>query len=194
VDPGLVRAALGETDRSAMRWAGVTCLNAALAFATPVATRYRRSLQRATTGFGGDILTYLVRGQRIRDAVRQALEEVDDRLVVVGHSLGGVAAVDVLVTEPVEQVQGLVTVGSQAPYLHAVNALPSVPRGGLLPAHLPQWINVFDPADLLSFVGERVFPGRLTDVELPSGVPFPRCHSAYFANPRLYELIAQVGA
>jgi hypothetical protein len=84
-------------------------------------------------------------------------------------------------------------VGSPAPYLYTVDALPSLRYGQRLPAHFAKrWVNVYDRRDLLSFVAGRVFAGRAADRHIDNGAPFPRSHNAYFANRAFHALLAEV--
>ncbi|MFF3259729.1 hypothetical protein ACFYWO_11215 [Streptomyces sp. NPDC002932] len=142
----------------------------------------------------GDILRYQGRGAglraRIADIVALTREQDDGPVVLLAHSLGGIASVDLLAMEPAHGVDLLVTVGSQAPFLYEIDALTGVRRGDELPATFPRWVNVYDRRDLLGFVGERVFPGRVTDARVDLRQPFPRSHTGYFAHGPLYERIA----
>jgi pimeloyl-ACP methyl ester carboxylesterase len=153
-------------------------------------------------------MVFLTRGNGMRSAVaeavgtavREAAAGRDGttglRVTVVGHSLGGVAAVDLLARGPVPGVDTLVTVGSQAPYLYELDVLPALRYGQPLPDTFPRWVNVYDPRDALAFRAEGVFPGtpagRVRDVMLDSHVPFPRAHSAYFSHRGLYRLLAGI--
>ncbi|NUS80759.1 MAG: hypothetical protein HOV70_31760 [Streptomyces sp.] len=142
----------------------------------------------------GDILRYLVRGEGMRGAILEDVERVARTagpVVVVAHSLGGIASVDLLVREAVPGVRHLVTMGSQAGYLYRNGALPSLESGRPLPDHFPRWTNVVDPRDLLAFDAEPLFtPDRVTDVPVASGEPFPASHSAYFASGAVHKLLA----
>lgn len=143
----------------------------------------------------GDILRYLVRGNGLRDFIAERVTEVSRRegpVVLVAHSLGGVASVDLLARETIPGVQHLVTIGSQVGYLYKLDALPSLGFGEPLPGHFPQWTNLYDRRDLLAFDAEPLFPGRVRDVEVSSGEPFPAAHSAYFANPAVHWLLARI--
>ena len=110
-------------------------------------------------------------------------------VVLIAHSLGGIAAVDLLVSQPLPSVRLLVTVGSQAPFLCEIGALWSLPHGDPLPDHFPPWLNIYDPRDLLSYIGAPLFPRRVEDVEVNNKQPFPQSHSAYWACDRVYQLI-----
>ena len=86
-------------------------------------------------------------------------------------------------------MRGLVTVGSQAPYLYEIGALSSrLPHEGLV-AGFPPWLNVYDPDDLLSFMAAPMFPApaRVTDVQVKSGQPFPISHGAYWTQPAVWQ-------
>jgi hypothetical protein len=142
----------------------------------------------------GDILMYQARGQEIRDYIRDEIIKLRGRVVIIAHSLGGIACVDLfLMEEPPENVELLVTVGSQAPVLYELNALVGKaydPNGGL-PDKFPQWLNIYDRNDFLSYVGAKFFPGRIVDVEVQSNQPFPVSHSAYWNNQNTWNAIIE---
>lgn len=137
----------------------------------------------------GDILLYLTRGEKIREFIKQQIEEAEPPVVLIAHSLGGIACVDLLVQQQLSQVELLVTVGSQAPFLYEINALHSLEYGQLLPEHFPEWLNIYDLRDFLSYVGKNIFPDRVQDVRVDSRQPFPRSHGAYWTNAKTWEAI-----
>ncbi|GGM94686.1 alpha/beta hydrolase [Streptomyces fuscichromogenes] len=163
----------------------------ALGLASAQAVRRRSALTDAAHPAAGDVLLYLARGGPVREAVAQAVLAAEPPVVLLAHSLGGIAALDLLVLRPLPQVELLVTVGSQAPFLYELGALPSLEPGSPLPAHVPPWLNVYDRRDLLSYLGAGVFPGRVRDIALDSRQPFPLSHSAYWSNPGLYRVLAE---
>ncbi|MFI8349778.1 hypothetical protein [Streptomyces sp. NPDC085596] len=143
----------------------------------------------------GDILKYLARGAALRTLVKDRVTAVardHGPVTLLAHSLGGIAAVDLLAQEELPGVRHLVTVGSQAAHLHEIGALPGLDPGKPLPEHFPAWTNVYDARDLLGFPAEPVFPTRVTDLELSSGQPFPAAHSGYFPNPDVHRLLARL--
>ncbi|MFF9867694.1 hypothetical protein ACF1G0_20090 [Streptomyces sp. NPDC013953] len=163
----------------------------------PALNLWRGPLTRGATPFLGDILRYQARGAELREHLRRAIADEGRPAVVIGHSLGGVALVDLLASSaaqgrPVEGPRLLVTVGSQAPYLHELGALAGLAPGEPLPDGFPRWLNVYDRQDLLSFRAEPVFAGdpRVADHEVSSGQPFPPSHSAYWKIGDLYDRIA----
>jgi pimeloyl-ACP methyl ester carboxylesterase len=140
----------------------------------------------------GDILKYQVRGEEIRKFIADTVEAVeDDEVIVLAHSLGGVACVDLLISQSLPKVKLLVTVGSQAPYLYEIDALWSLRPGMRLPGHFScKWLNIYDRNDFLSYKCAAVFGSdRVTDKVVASGAPFPDAHSAYFGSKEVWELI-----
>ncbi|MEH2465911.1 hypothetical protein [Nostoc sp.] len=137
----------------------------------------------------GDILLYQTRGEKIRAFIQEQIEQAEPPVVLLAHSLGGIACVDLLVQQQLSQVELLVTVGSQAPFLYEINALYSLEYGQLLPEHFPEWLNIYDLRDFLSYVGNRIFPDRVQDVRVDSRQPFPRSHGAYWTNAKTWEAI-----
>lgn len=141
--------------------------------------------------FSGDIMRYQREGDPIRDFVRAQIEAATPPVVILAHSLGGVICFDLLNLHDLsDQVSGLITAGSQAPLLYELDVLAGRRFGEPLPAHFPRWLNLYDRRDFLSFVGEKIFPGRVTDREVDNRQPFPQAHSAYWANHQVWDTIA----
>lgn len=153
--------------------------------------RRRRALTEAAHPAAGDILRYLARGEPTRHGLRRLVAELEPPVVLLGHSLGGIIALDTLLAGPLPGVELLVTVGSQAPFLYETGALPGLDHPDPLPAHVPAWLNLHDRRDLLGYIGAPVFPGRVTDVETDNRQPFPAAHSAYWSDPAVYAAIAE---
>lgn len=153
-------------------------------------SRKRGLVTGAATPVAGDILRYQARGSGIRSAIRRSvLGTRSDEVTVLAHSLGGIASFDLLAMEPLPQVTRLITVGSQAPFLYEIGALVSLEPPAALPPHFPAWLNIYDPRDFLGFVGEALFPGRVTDIEVDNGQPFPQAHSSYWSNREVWRAI-----
>ncbi|OKK02536.1 hypothetical protein AMK26_23160 [Streptomyces sp. CB03234] len=156
----------------------------------------RAALSGRSVGFFGDILSYLTRGQAVRDHVAatiRALPGDAGPVVVLGHSLGGIIAVDLLTDPPTGvSVDLLVTVGSQAPLLYELDALPSRPYGTGLPGAFPRWLNVYDRRDLLSYLAAGAFGNdpRITDAEVDNRQPVSAAHSSYWANDQFYRVLS----
>ncbi|MCL7424916.1 alpha/beta hydrolase [Streptomyces sp. YS415] len=145
----------------------------------------------------GDILRYQSRGEPLRAHLEKVIGRSPEPPVVIGHSLGGIALVDTLALAALRQpplpVRLLVTVGSQAPFLHELGALAGLGPGAALPAGFPDWLNIYDRMDLLAYLAEPVFAGdrRVTDHEVRSRQPFPLSHSAYWRLAPVFDRIAQ---
>lgn len=193
---------LGGTERAFGRvgasaaWVGGQALQLLVWDYSELAVRYRRGVTGKAVPATGDILRYQARGtdlrSRIADTVRRTRAAAPDRpVVLIAHSLGGIACVDLLATEPSLEVDLLVTVGSQAPFLYEMDALTGLRRGDPLPPSFPRWLNVYDDRDLLGFVAAKVFPGRAKDHRVDTRQPFPWSHSAYFAHRKLYDRLAK---
>jgi hypothetical protein len=147
--------------------------------------RKRGALTNTTYPFSGDILYYQAKGKKIRDFIQEQIENVEPPVVILAHSLGGIACVDLLVEKTLPQVQLLVTVGSQAPFLYEIDALQSLSYGDSLPKHFPKWLNIYDLRDVLSYVGEDLFPGKIIDKKVDNNQPFPKSHDAYWCKSSL---------
>jgi hypothetical protein len=140
----------------------------------------------------GDVLLYQGRGEPVRQFILNCILAATPPVVVLAHSLGGVASLDLLVMEDLsEYVPLLITVGSQAPFLYELNALHSLEYGQPLPVHFPEWLNIYDLHDFLSYVGSRLFPNHVQDVQVDNRQPFPRAHSAYWANAAVWKTIVE---
>ncbi|MGF1986847.1 MAG: hypothetical protein RMY62_003170 [Nostoc sp. ZfuVER08] len=186
----LLTFALGEAELGLGRW----LLKPLVELALPMGTNYikgnRFELTDKISPMPGDILLYQTRGEKIRAFIQQQIEQAEPPVVLIAHSLGGIACVDLLVQQQLSQVELLVTVGSQAPFLYEINALYSLEYGQLLPEHFPQqWLNIYDLRDFLSYVGKKIFPDRVQDVVVDSRQPFPRSHGAYWTNAKTWEAI-----
>jgi hypothetical protein len=124
---------LGPADMAALAWAKNVMFGAAermgdlalragswipAAGGTPLVRWRRGKLTDESAPFVGDILLYQARGGDIREFIRAKVERAEPPVVLLGHSLGGIACVDLLVEASLPQVRLLVTVGSQAPFFY----------------------------------------------------------------------------
>lgn len=189
----MIVAGLGGSDRGLGASLGRVGLNVALRLGvTKPVERRRAAIIDAAAPASGDVLMYLARGEPIRGFIGDAVTAAAGPVVIVAHSLGGVASLELLATRTLPSVRMLVTVGSQAPLLYELNALPALEFGAGLPPCVPPWVNVFDRRDLLAYAGAEVFPGRVEDRAVDNAAPFPRAHSAYFTNKRFYAVLDEV--
>jgi hypothetical protein len=142
----------------------------------------------------GDILLYQARGEAIRDLIREKVKEAKPPVILLAHSLGGIACVDLLILESLPEVKILITAGSQSPFFYEIGALGSLESGKPLPDHFPKhWLNIYDPRDFLSYLAQPVFPDhperKITDARVNNGEPFPQSHTSYWDNDEVWEAI-----
>jgi hypothetical protein len=161
----------------------------AVAAATQGGLRYRGAVSGAIQPFIGDILLYQSMGKPIRDFLRDRIRATAGPVLLLAHSLGGIACVDLLIETPAPNVSALVTVGSQAPLLYELGCLSSLSYGQDLPTHFPRWLNLYDESDFLSYIGGELFPGRVEDVRVDNGRSFPASHSTYWTNPQTWDAV-----
>lgn len=160
-------------------------------------------LARPAVGFFlGDVFVYL-RDSTIRDGIQAKVCEAllaahnnahqnGEKLVVIGHSLGGVILVDMLCSPAAAglpaglKIDALLTVGSQPGLFQALDLF--VPSAGALtpkPAGVETWYNVFDPIDPLAFRAEPIFSG-VKDFMFDSITGLASAHTTYFKRPQFY--------
>jgi hypothetical protein len=180
----------GAEYRSVASWIGNRLKRVALKIGTDKVARKRGAVSDAAYPATGDILLYQARGEGIRAYIECAIQKAPKPVVVLAHSLGGIACVDLLASKHLDGVAKLITVGSQAPLFYELNALWSLPNGSPLPASFPDWLNIYDKHDFLSYVGAGLFPGRIRDVLVNNRQPFPQSHSAYWNNADVWSAIA----
>ncbi|MET7698550.1 hypothetical protein [Streptomyces sp. NPDC005485] len=195
----LVVARLGGTGRFPGGRAAAVLGALALRLTTqPALDHWRTPLTARAVPALGDILRYQARGGPLRDHLERVITSSPEPAVVIGHSLGGIALVDLCALAAIGQTATprphlLVTVGSQAPFLHELGALTGLPPSAGLPPGFPRWLNIYDRKDLLAYRAEPVFPGdpRVTDHEVSSRQPFPLSHSAYWKLDAVYHRIVE---
>ncbi len=175
-------------DAMGMLW---TFLGPGIRWAT---TATRSDLTNSGSPVAGDIVAYQgPHGPAMRKRIRQDIENAPtNEVVVVAHSLGGIACVDLLIETMLPKVTHLITVGSQAPFLYEIDALCALRYGKPLPAHFPKnWMNVYDNHDILGYCAKDVFPQSdhvfVKDVEIDTGEPFPQAHGAYWTHERFWQ-------
>lgn len=170
----------------------------ALRILTDAIEKYRLPLTNLTADLLRNVIFYLRHGAAVREFTWRHVQKADQRgpVVIVGHSIGGVIAVDLLSGEPnpPSRVDLLVTVGSQAPLLYLMDALESLRTDDRSRPPFDPWLNVFNPRDPLAFRAGEVFawsPTPPVDTVLDEPRNLPESHSGYFSEPRLYDAIAR---
>jgi hypothetical protein len=168
----------------------------------------RPSFTSAMTLFFGDVFSYLAnRGDSrnpgpiptlIMEALDNARAEADTSgrpLIIVGHSMGGNIAYDVLSHYRTElSVESLVTVGSQASLLRQLDVFHvrdprGQPKRALKPPGVARWINIVDHHDALAFLFEPEFEG-VVDREYRTDAGITGAHTSYFARASFFERLA----
>jgi hypothetical protein len=178
-----------------------------------VAPIIRDKLSPRFAQFLGDIFVYLYGGGQSpkRTAIRELMakdlnkasrvaRDSGGKLIVIGHSLGGVILYDMLTDpqaglDPALRVDLFVTVGSQ-PGIFQELSLFAQDAPTATKASAERWWNVFDPGDLLSFRCAPIFEG-VEDFEFSSATGIIDAHTTYFKRPRfharLYERLNRSG-
>ena len=134
---------------------------------------------------------------RVIESMEEAAEKRDrngGKLIVVGHSMGGVILCDILTCYgkhiPVDLV---ITVGSQFPLFADMRMFPGVnpeERPVSKPANVGDWINIFDPHDFLGYPASHIF-SDVTDYHLPTYAIGGAAHRDYFNRRSFYFHLAR---
>ncbi|MDQ0137849.1 hypothetical protein J2T08_005793 [Neorhizobium galegae] len=170
----------------------------------------RKSTHQKASRFLGDVFVYLNnRGnvgapgpivQTILKAfedAEKAKKEGDDKLVIVGHSLGGVITYDILsYFAPHLKVDYLATIGSQIGLFEEMSlysrplpaGMPTDPLKDRVAANpnVGKWLNVFDTNDVFSFSAAGIYK-NVTDYKYDTGYGGLGAHGGYFARPSFYK-------
>ncbi|AEL07779.1 hypothetical protein [Xanthomonas campestris] len=172
----------------------------------------RQSLHEKASRFLGDIFVYLSeRGTQAAPGpiVQQILADLDkaqaarrlgdDKLVVIGHSLGGVILYDIVTYfRPDLAFDLFVSVGSQIAVFEEMTLYrasrsdlpPNPPKDRLSkPKAFGRWLNVYDTNDVFSFRAQGVFDGP-DDYRFDTGYGLLQAHGGYFARPSFYKRLA----
>ena len=158
--------------------------------ATLAITAFRGSVTHWAHAMLGDILSYQARGVEIRNFIAEQIKALaDDKVIVFAHSLGGIASLEMLIEHRPNNVELLVTFGSQAPLLYELGALAKLPPNSALPDEVPFWMNFYDLNDPLSYQAEDLFANRVSDYQLNSGAMFLDAHSAYLDSDQMWAQV-----
>lgn len=163
----------------------------------------RGQVSPAVGFFLGDVFAYL-HASTVRASIQQTMRgaliaahtqarESNEKLVLIGHSLGGVILVDLLCSPQTNglpddlRVDALLTVGSQPGLFQALRLLVAEPAGGKVdkPHGIASWYNVFDPIDPLAFRADASFNG-VEDLQFDSLTGLASAHTTYFKRPQFY--------
>ncbi len=173
----------------------------------------RRSANAHASLFIGDVFEYLSSRSRdgksakivsrISEAIMEssaAAEENEEPLLLIGHSLGGVIAFDILNNFLSDiTVDYFVSVGSQIALFAELDqyaskmdpssyANPRCSRAARS-ANIRTWLNVYDLNDIFSYAAKGVFSG-VDDYEFDTGYGLLSAHGGYFKRPSFYRRLA----
>ncbi|SFU23441.1 hypothetical protein [Paraburkholderia aspalathi] len=202
----------GMLDRLRDGARGLTSL-AGSKVATVMTSLARRKVHMGASLFIGDVFQYLARrGDKdspgpivqkvLRDfrAAQSLVNTGDPKLVIVGHSLGGVISYDILTHfDPTIQVDEFVTVGSQVAlfeemtlYKESRTGVPANPPVDRLesPNNIRCWLNIFDLTDIFGFRVEGVFYGA-RDFAFETERGLMEAHGGYFHRPDFYVRLGE---
>ena len=173
----------------------------------------RDPLSRKGLRFLGDVLVYLHHGIRrlegstgsesIYDRVRSKLlalkqAEKKEPLVVVTHSFGSEILYDLLTSGGLKDLDDIdlwVTVGAQTSLFAEMRLFAwmakNIPEDTEaftlgLPPKVKNWVNFYDPADVLSYMHGPVF-GKVKDIAVDDGGNLKNAHGHYFVTTSFYE-------
>ncbi|MFF3400414.1 alpha/beta fold hydrolase [Streptomyces sp. NPDC002659] len=155
----------------------------------------RNRLMPGISLFLGDVFAWFHNRTTILDRVDQAVRDAgsDGPLILVGHSLGGVIALEYSL-QCERDVELLGTVGSQVGLFAELGVLRETTQeadGKLAaPACVAAWHNVYDPDDALSFLAAPVF-SSVSDIETENDAPFPAAHSEYWNLSGTYKKLME---
>jgi hypothetical protein len=171
----------------------------------PAVRTVRPWVNAKVTLFIGDVFIYINSrkpndgGPIIREVMgaferaAKARTSVDDKLVIVAHSLGGIISYDVLSSFAKNlDVDLFVTVGSQVGMFEELKLLKGSDPNIKAPATIPllnnvkRWINVMDPNDVLAYSTGKIFANS-TDTKFDNKVPVWAAHTTYFSRPLFHE-------
>ncbi len=166
----------------------------------------REPLNAVLGRFFGDIFIYLdgrrdkAQPGQIPIAILGTFDEArsnsqaDEPLIVIGHSLGGVIAFDLLsYFRPEIEVDLFVSVGSQVAHFEEMKLYKSsdksvrAPDKAKTPPNIKRWINVYDEVDIFAYAAKRVFDRVDVDCRYDTRTNTIRAHGAYFQQDRFFE-------
>ena len=171
---------------------------------TPIARSGKPALLKQFSRFFGDAFEYLKQSwsgsdeirKHVESAIRQAVKDAGptDKLIILGHSMGGNIAYDLL-TSAARDVRCdlFLTVGSQVGLFEELKLFRSsnkeIPNGTkkVPPVkNIKRWVNVFDPIDPFGYPAREVFE-QVEDLEFNTGASPLSAHGAYFFAPGFHD-------
>jgi hypothetical protein len=171
----------------------------------------RGGINSGATQFLGDVFVYLIErdlaspGKPYGPIVATVLDAIQNTprasahepLIVITHSMGGNILYDVITHyQPALVIDAWISVACQAGefeemklFKNSNKALQAPDQVRGLRNRIKYWLNVYDPADILSFLGRPVFEDVNEDLEYHTGASAFKAHSAYFLRPSFYHAV-----
>jgi hypothetical protein len=173
----------------------------------PFAPAAKRLALLRFSRFFGDVFCYInekhekEENRVIRSTVRNDLERAETeriktghKLIVVGHSMGGNIAYDLLSKSASGvKVDLFLTVGSQVGLFEELKLFDASIQGCAKvkrPPNVTHWLNVYDPSDPFGYAIERIFANG-TDFTYDTNVSPISAHSAYLYKPGFHRRLAE---
>jgi hypothetical protein len=135
--------------------------------------RHRGAVTDASFAAMGDILLYQAHGDAIRNFIRDQIVKapaprVGRRAQPGRDRLRGLIRPRTPSTSAAGdgRLASAISVRASGPCHRSAHDQP-------LPPHFPAWLNIYDLRDLLSYIGAKVFPGRVSDVKVNNPSAFP---------------------
>lgn len=137
--------------------------------------------------------------RRLLDILDKARSRsVGEPLVIIGHSLGGVIAFDLLSHfRPGLVVDLFISVGSQVAHFEELKLYRSSeksvnpPNRAKTPANIKRWINVYDQVDIFAYAAKPIFDRVDVDAEYDTRTHVIRSHTAYFQQEQFYMRLCE---
>lgn len=172
--------------------------------------QFREGLHSDLSQFLGDVFVYLnERGGKnepgpivsaVLHDIREAIKSKpnDEPLIIITHSMGGNILYDILTYyAPELKVDVWVSVGGQVGQFEEMKLFKNSNKeirgpkkvAGLKP--VGYWLNVYDPADVLSFKVAPIFDAVDQDKKFLTGASALKSHGAYFKRPSFYRMLRE---
>lgn len=186
--------------------------NAVGEITSPLVSAARPGATAAVARFVGDVFVYLdQRGtkdapgpivKKVISAIDAAIAQKqpgDDKLFILGHSMGGNICYDILTHfRPDIACELFVTVGSQVALFEELKVFKQSDKNVSIagemtvrrPPNVAHWINIFDLTDIFGFTTEDVFED-VEDYRFDTDTLPVLSHSMYFERPRFYARLRE---
>ncbi len=167
----------------------------------------RRRVHEYAAHFLGDVFAYLNQRGTFEDPgpivlrLRASIEDAraaapDEPLIVMTHSMGGNIFYDILTYfAPDLTVDAWISVGGQVAQFEEMKLfmvsntdIRHPQRVAGLSGRVGAWLNVYDPADVFSFMAAPVFEDAI-DIRYPTGTDLGTAHGMYFRRPSFYRSV-----